>query len=99
MNKDMGWQLGRRAMIGTLILGAAWGSIMVLAVLFGREASVIGDMFAGVVAMMVTTLGVLVGGKGWKEFSRIKNGSQITRESTTEKEVYNVANPKGVPTE
>jgi hypothetical protein len=68
------WILGRSAMIGTLVLGGVWGSIMVLAVLFGREASVIGDMFAGVVAMIVTTLGVLVGGKGWKDYTEYRNG-------------------------
>ena len=56
-------------MIGTLVLGAVQGTALVIAVLMGRDANVIGDMFAGICALMVTTLAVLVGGKGWKEYS------------------------------
>lgn len=82
------WHLGRRAMVGTLILGAAWGTGLVLAVLMGRDANVIGDMFAGICAMMVTTLAVLVGGKGWKEFSNARKASIQPKES----EYYEVNN-------
>jgi len=81
------WILGRAAMVGTLILGGVWGSIMVLAVLFGREASVIGDMFAGVVALMVTTLGVLVGGKGWKDYTQYRQGMKGIENDSNDRQV------------
>lgn len=73
------WTLGRRAMVGTLVLGAVQGSVLVIAVLMGRDANVIGDMFAGVCALMVTTLAVLVGGKGWKEYSNARKASVVER--------------------
>lgn len=71
------WKLGRNAMIATLAAGFAWGSLLILAVFIGREANVIGDMFAGIAAMIVTTLAVLVGGKGWKEFSNMRFGGKV----------------------
>ena len=70
--KNESWTLGRWAMIGSLIVAHIWGTLLVLAVLRGSETSVIGDMFASVGFMIFSTLGILVGGKGWKEFAAMR---------------------------
>jgi len=70
------WTLGRRAMIGSLVVLHVWGSALVWAVLNGREAVVIGDMFAAVCFGIFGTLATLVGGKGWKDFSAQRFGGQ-----------------------
>jgi hypothetical protein len=70
----MSWTLGTRAMIGSLVMAHIWGSLLILAVYMGKEGLVIGQMFEGVGFMIFTTLGVLVGGKAWKEFAPMKWG-------------------------
>lgn len=56
-------------MIGSLVVAHLWGTMLVAAVLRGNTAPVIGDMFSAVGFMIFSTLGVLVGGKAWKDFS------------------------------
>ena len=63
------WQLGRQAMIGSLIVAHIWGTLLIVAVLRGSPNSVIGDMFSSVGFMIFSILGVLVGGKAWKDFA------------------------------
>lgn len=70
----MTWPLGTRAMIGSLLMAHIWGSLLILAVFMGKEGPVIGQMFEGVGFMIFTTLGVLVGGKAWKDFAPLKWG-------------------------
>jgi hypothetical protein len=70
----MTWTVGRRAMIGSLVMAHVWGSLLIVAVFMGKESDVIGRMFEGVGFMIFTTLGVLVGGKAWKDFAPLKWG-------------------------
>ena len=70
----MTWTVGRRAMIGSLVMAHVWGSLLIVAVFMGKESDVIGRMFEGVGFMIFTTLGVLVGGKAWKDFAPMKWG-------------------------
>lgn len=69
MNSSEPWTLGRRAMIGSLIVAHIWGTLLVMAVMGGKTDSVIGDMFSTVGFMIFSVLGVLVGGKAWKDFA------------------------------
>ncbi len=68
------WNLGRRALVFTLAVFIVWGTLLVVAVLNGRSANVIGDMFAGICWGLIGNLAVLVGGKAAKTFSQIKKG-------------------------
>lgn len=68
------WTLGRRAMVGSLVVLHIWGSALIIAVMRGREAVVIGDMFSAVCFGIFGTLATLVGGKGWKDFSAQRFG-------------------------
>lgn len=62
------WPLGRHALIGSLIIAHVWGSMLMLAVLTGSDNNTISDMFGTVGGMIFSTLGVLVGGKAFKDF-------------------------------
>jgi hypothetical protein len=66
--------LGRRAMIWSLVTAHLWGTVLVAAAWRGRCTEVCGGMFASVCFMIFTTLGVLVGGKAWKEFAPLRWG-------------------------
>lgn len=57
------WELGRKAMIGSLAITHVFAGALVLAVLNGRESSIIGDMFASCMAGIFAILATLVGGK------------------------------------
>jgi hypothetical protein len=83
----MNWPLGSRAMIGSLVIAHIWGTALVVAVFMGKESLVIGQMFEGVGFMIFTTLGVLVGGKAWKDFAPMKWGSGGTVITQTETKV------------
>lgn len=65
---DGPWRIGRMAMIGSLVMAHIWGTMLVVAVMKGKDISIIGDMFATVGFMIFSTLGVLVGGKAWKDY-------------------------------
>ena len=73
---DKGWILGRRALIYSLVIAHLWGTLLVVAVLRGSQNSIIGDMFATVGFMIFSTLGVLVGGKAWKDFAPYVRGEK-----------------------
>jgi len=81
------WTLGRNAMVGTL--WAAWLCMFMLiyAIIKGRDASVMGDAFAALSFIIFSTLGVMVGGKGWKDFASMKFGTPRTEQTTTVKTV------------
>lgn len=85
-----GWTVGRRAMIGSLVVAHIWGFMLVWAVAFdGRESLVISGMFEAVGFMIFSTLAVLVGGKAWKDFAPMRWGDNVTvretKETTVEK--------------
>lgn len=67
--REQPWSLGRKAMVGSLLVAHLWGTLLIISVLRGNNASVIGDMFSSVGFMIFSTLGVLVGGKAWKDFA------------------------------
>jgi len=81
---DRPWILGRQAMIGSLVVAHIWGTLLVIAVLRGSPNSVIGDMFSTVGFMIFSVLGVLVGGKAWKDFAPLmsRNQTQKTEETS-----------------
>lgn len=74
MTDERKWLLGRKAMVGSLIVAHAWGTLLIISVLLGKTTSIIGDMFSTVGFMIFSTLGVLVGGKGWKDFAKTRWG-------------------------
>lgn len=85
---DGPWRIGRFAMIGSLVMAHIWGTMLIVAVMKGREMSVIGDMFATVGFMIFSTLGVLVGGKAWKDYlpyarPGVQKTEEVRRVSTT----------------
>lgn len=65
---DQKWTLGRNALIGTLIVQHVWATLLVLAVLRGNSASVVGDMFAASTMGIAANLALLLGGKAWKSW-------------------------------
>lgn len=80
-----GWTIGRRAMIGSLVIAHIWGSMLVYSVTFGdRDSLIISGMFEAVGFMIFSTLGILVGGKAWKDFAPMRwgSGSTVTRTET-----------------
>lgn len=85
-----GWILGQRALIGSLVMAHVWGSLLVVAVYLGKDSDVIGRMFESIGFMIFSTLGVLVGGKAWKDFAPLKWGASespnttVTKTETTE---------------
>lgn len=79
MREERPWLLGRQAMIGSLIVAHIWGTLLIVAVLRGSPNSVIGDMFASVGFMIFSILGVLVGGKAWKDFAPFMNRGQTQK--------------------
>ncbi len=80
MKPDDKWTLGRKAMAGSLIVAHIWGTALVFAVLKGSPNSVIGDMFSSVGFMIFSILGVMVGGKAWKDFAPYMNRNTSTKE-------------------
>lgn len=70
--RSSSWRLGRVAMGWSLACAHAWGTLLVLAVYFGKDSAIIGEMFDAVGWMIFTTLGILVGGKGWKDFAAMR---------------------------
>lgn len=76
MKKEDAWVLGRRAMNGSLIVAHIWGTMLIIAVMKGRESLVIGSMFEAVAFMIFSILAVMVGGKAWKEFAPLKWGDK-----------------------
>lgn len=70
--KNRCWWLGRYALLGSLCMAHLWGSVLLLAVLRGRDSPVIAQMFDSIGWLIFTTLAVLVGGKAWKEFAPLK---------------------------
>lgn len=70
--KKQGWLLGRYALVGSLCIAHLWGSVLLLAVLRGRDSPIISQMFDSIGWLIFTTLAVLVGGKAWKEFAPLK---------------------------
>ena len=82
MSDAASWSLGRKAMIGSLIIAHIWGTLLIVAVLQGRDTAVIGSIFDAVAFSIFTTLGILVGGKGWKEFAAMRYGGNRTEETT-----------------
>lgn len=77
LSKDNSWQLGRVAMLSSLGISHAWGTLLVWAACFGTPSSVIADMFSSVGFMIFSVLAILVGGKGWKDFANMKYGNAI----------------------
>lgn len=80
MNKSKPWNLGRTAMVGSLVVAHIWGSLLIVAVLRGTANSVIGDMFSSIGFMIFSILGVMVGGKAWKDFAPYMRGNETTTE-------------------
>lgn len=72
MKKKEAWILGRRVMIVSLVIAHLWGTMLIVAVMKGRESLVIGSMFEAVAFMIFSILAVMVGGKAWKEFAPLK---------------------------
>lgn len=67
------WMMGRVSMLSSLFIAHIWGTALVWAAAFGdKDSSIISDMFASIGFMIFTTLGILVGGKGWKDFASMK---------------------------
>ena len=73
---EQSWMLGRRALVWSLVAAHLWGTVLIIAVLRGREGSVVGTMFDAVCFLIFSTLAVLVGGKAWKEFAPLKWGGR-----------------------
>lgn len=73
-NRDT-WLLGRRAMGWSLACAHVWGTLLIVAVFSGKDSAIIGEMFEAVGWMIFTTLGILVGGKGWKDFAALRFGA------------------------
>ena len=63
----MGWSLA---------CAHVWGTLLIVAVFLGKDSAIIGEMFEAVGWMIFTTLGILVGGKGWKDFAALRFGAQ-----------------------
>jgi len=82
MKHEQGWTLGRKAMVGNLITSHIWGTFLVLAAIKGNTSQVISDMFASCGFIIFSTLGVLVGGKAWKDFMPYMRGGQTTKETS-----------------
>lgn len=80
-----GWTVGRRAMIGSLVIAHIWGTLLVYAVVFkGRDSLIVSSMFEAVGFMIFSTLAVLVGGKAWKDFAPMRWGDSATIRKTEE---------------
>lgn len=76
---NQGWTIGRHAMIGSLVMAHIWGSMLVYSVTFGgRDSLIISGMFEAVGFMIFSTLGILVGGKAWKDFAPMRWGSKAS---------------------
>ena len=76
MKPEQPWTIGRKSLIGSLVIAHVWGTVLVIAVLRGRESLVIAQMFEAIGFMIFSTLAVLVGGKAWKDFAPMKWGQQ-----------------------
>lgn len=79
---DERWTLGRSAVVWTLVIFCAWGSLLIIAVLMGRDAEVIGGIFSSIIFGVVGNVAILYGGKAAKtyyELKGIKNGSNHRR--------------------
>lgn len=84
------WKMGRYAMGGSLLFAHVWGTMLVYAVMQGRESLVIGSMFEAVGFMIFSTLAVMVGGKAWKDFAPMKWGQNSDNVTVTETQTKTV---------
>lgn len=71
-SKNKRWQLGRYALLGSLLVAHLWGSLLLLAVWRGNQSTALPQLFDSISWLIFTTLAVLVGGKAWKEFLPLK---------------------------
>jgi hypothetical protein len=92
---DKPWTLGRIALAGSLLIGWVWGTMLIVAMMNGRESLVLSDVFSSVCLLIFSVLGVLTGGKSWKDFALLKWGQNVTRTSKTVE--TNIAVPADKP--
>lgn len=77
--KPDSWVLGRVAMVGVLVVFIMWGTWLV-----GADGSDV--KFDVVVWGIILVLSVMVGGKGWKDFSKLRWGDSARQKNKSKEE-------------
>lgn len=78
------WKFGQQAMMVSLVFNHVWGTMLIFAVMNGKDSLVVANMFEAVGFSIGWILMVLVAGKGWKEFAPLKWGQPSTEDKPEE---------------
>lgn len=70
------WQFGRHFLVVNFYMSWAGMALVMLAIMVGRDNSVLGEIFNTLALTLFGTLSLIVGGKGWKDFAQMKWGGK-----------------------
>lgn len=79
------WKVGHKALLGSLLVYHAWGTVLVVAVYNGREGLTVQGMFDALCAGITWGLAILIAGKGWDKFAPLKWGAGAPAAETEKK--------------